>query len=236
MECSEPVIKILNYASGGVKDLQLPDAVLMTLTGDGSAGGGVGALEFEGVDSVMETVYFSYSKGKTKQYVSLNLKSIKWELKEDLPENDLFEDIRLMSKLCNYNYTHSQSTGFNKISCREETLPGDGFKYYLSEGKFIKESVDDNSRTILQPVLMTQKYSPFGWTEEGVVRELVYDGGSFWLGTNLGISGYNPKEETWKLIGTDEGLVSREVSGFVVSEDKIWVTTRWGGLSRININ
>ena len=163
--------------------------------------------------------------------MAYDINSKSWSTPADVPQGVQRLD-QTNGVVCNnvYSFT-ANGNKFSDPGCSGTAQSGN-LSWEITNGVVYENNSQTKSKKVLNPPTDIQYYNPFGTTSVPAFGSLMFVNGKLWIGSNRGLSSYNPTDGTFKLYGADQGLLSKEVTNFLVGK-YIWVITNWGGLSEI---
>ncbi len=141
---------------------------------------------------------------------------------------------------CNYSYVYVDNR-FQEISCPEKAENED---YAWSIGGNYNSSIllqtdkktnsttalnIDGSMSIPNSDVYIQQTNNFN------IFSLRFINGNLWLATNKGLVVYSLISKSWKVINASNGLLSDEISEYIIDNNSLLVNSSWGGISLVPI-
>ncbi len=231
--CSEPKLLIYDYKEDTIKPIEIPlnETKMPTQQTYGYAG-----FSYMGFNEKTEEFTFEYQDTKAHRVI-FNSNTLSWrnESKENTPPTQPTNTEKKIA--CSPTYTFiTNGNRFTSASCSEKL---ESFPYTWTIqaeypiGKITQINKATNEKVYLKIPLAEKSYSPFAEQNNFGISNVIFADNKLWVATTRGLSAYDPKNQTWKLFTTKEGLVSNDVTNFAVTKNVIWATTNWGGLSSI---
>jgi len=230
--CEKPVFDLYNYADGTSKELVLPST--MVLLGSTNVPGGVSysALTVVWRDLKSGKIGLSYEGEGAGKYMVYDASSQEWSTLEKMPEGaDNFDPAT--GVICNRVYTYkTNGNKFGSDGCTGQATNG-SISWKITENKIVEtDSTTGKSKTLTPPTLEAD-YTPFETISSPRFGKIMYVNGKLWVASDRGLISYDPAGASYKVYGPSEGLLSKDVTDYLVGK-YLWVVTNWGGLSVIN--
>ena len=167
-----------------------------------------------------------------KEILRLRADDFSWKIEED--QNGISPDANLGLKIvCNPLFTYTGSNNQFKPSGCNKIIENDLYRWMVDISENQKNVIwqinkQTQEKTQLNLPLTEPQYSPFSSHFEIIINAVTEVNGVLWIGTNRGLVSFNPQTQKYRLFGTKEGLLSNDVSKFVVDKNILWVSTQAG--------
>jgi hypothetical protein len=229
--CEKPAFDLYNYADGTSKELILPSAI--STLGSTQVPGGV-IYDFFSLswrNFANGKIGLSYSNNGIEKYIVYDINSGEWSSATKIPEGvNKFDPA--MGIICNRVYTYK--TNGNKFS--EDGCTGQAtnrsLSWKISDNKIIEVDQSTGKTKTLNPPVLEANYTPFDTVAYPGFSKLMFAHSKLWIASNRGLISYDPNIESYKLYGPSEGLLSKDITNYLVGK-YLWVVTNMGGLSVI---
>lgn len=232
MNCSKPVITLYNYTDGTSTPLDMPASVLFEIAYNSEV---YQQLSLSWMNTGSGEIGFSYLSGpsdQTTKYFVYNVISNSWSKAVEIPEGvQRFDQIN--GVVCNNVYSFaSNQNKFSDLKCSGFARNG-SVSWEVTDVVLYQDDSLTKSHEALNPPAEAPDYNPFGWTDKGTsFGPLMFVDGKLWIGSDRGLLSYDSTNGAYKLYGSAQGLLSKNVLGFLVGKH-IWVVTNGGGLSEV---
>ncbi len=233
--CLHPQLSILDYETKKAEKISISDEVLKSITTEsfGNSSDLYLQLIFDSYDIESQNFNF-FTRYDKSQIATYNLSTKKWSLKESFvnpnPINIYFPI------LCNSLYTFMSRNIFSEIPCNKN-LETDQYIWTIYHNDNNTTLTQKNKKTGQEEQIKLKgaepEYSPFDGFDNISARAVSIVNNSVWIATNRGLMMYDYNTKEVKPYTAKDGLISNEVTTFLVDKNSIWATTNWGGLSRI---
>lgn len=230
--CEKPFSYIYNYADGAMKELSLSPPVISSITSKGF-GGAIfyNSLSPSWRDFKAGKIGFNYMDDGKEKYIVYDINADEWGLATDIPTGaDKFMTNGV--SFCNRVYTYKiNGDKFGIDDCTGVVTNG-SLSWKNNENQIAETDIVNGKTKTLTPPVLEANYSPFESASKPVFGKLMFTHSKLWITSNRGLISYDPKTGVYKLYGPSEGLLSKDVTDFLVGKN-LWVVTNWGGLSAI---
>lgn len=233
--CSQPEISLLDYSGKNSEQIIIPDNIVEAIS----------SIAFDKKSQIFNQLIFdSYDKTKQefkffthyekKQLASFNLKTKQWSLTDS--STTAHTDTNTIPITCNSYYDYSSTNAFSGSICNKNLETGQFNLSILQDDKNAYITQIDKKSGAEEKIMIKgalPEYSPFEGFDNTVVFTARVINNLVWIATNRGLIKYDPRLKSMETFDTEDGLISNEVTTFLVDDNFIWTVTNWGGLSRI---
>ena len=149
-------------------------------------------------------------------------------IEPDVEEASLEGGVSLLDPSTGNFTTYTPNEGLAHVKVWDILIDGDRVWFGTPRGLSM---LDKQKLKTLEPYEIQQAWTTFT-SKDGLlsddVRCMAKEGDILWLGTNLGVSGYNTKTGEWTNITTKDGLPARGVQSLAVQNGVLWIGTTNG--------
>lgn len=232
ISCDKPEIFILDYPANAVKAVALLPEMK-------TADGQYTPVLFKSFEEGKPKIQFGYEN----QMGIINLEDLSWSIKEEEHTLDAYQPSLVM---CNKNYKFAENSNtFTTFSCNDK-VENEAYEwtYDKDDQDYEIEALVQKSKhsgdILRSPVpLGPEKYSPFGTAAEGSAlakgrfKGIMYAEKKIFILTERGLSIYDPEKDSWRVITTEDGLVSNDIDSIAIKDNVLYAVSHWGGFSVI---
>jgi hypothetical protein len=231
MGCSKPVMALYNYSDGTVSNLNFPESVNSEISQPVGSAVGYQYLTISWIDVVKSELGVSYAIDGVTKYLVYDVNLKLWSDLAQVPAGvEKFDQTN--GVVCNNVYSFaSNGNKFSDPGCSGTAQSGN-LSWKITKGVVYETDSTTKVQKALNPPVEEAYYTPFETISPPGFTSLKFVNGRLWIGSDRGLSSYNPTDGTFRLYGITQGLLSKEVTNFLVGKN-IWVITNWGGLSKI---
>jgi len=229
--CEKPIVNRYNYLENTIKEVVIPQEVLELGSTEMAGMKSYAAFNLDWADFASNKIGFSYNDNGVAKYISYNTLNGEWIVESGVPENA--QKLSNYLSTCNHNFSFkNNNNSFVEYQCTQNAVDGNT-SWSIVEGKVVEKDVPTGeSRTLTLPNIQPH-YTPFETVANMSLKQLMFVDGLLWISTDRGLITYNRTNQTYKVYGPKEGLLSADIENFIVTDKYIWVVTNWGGLSVI---
>jgi len=227
--CDKPGIILYNYSDGTSSNVDFPASMLSGISQPFGSTTVYIPLTLSWMDTAKGDIGMSYLSGQATKYFAYNISSKTWSTPAAIPAGAEKLD-QTNGVFCNLVYTFKTNKNvFSDPGCNGVAQNGN-LSWMITDGVVYETNSATGAKKALTPPAEAQYYDPFGNITTPMFQSLIFANGKLWIGSNRGLSSYNPADGTFKLYGADQGLLSKEITSFLIGK-YIWAITNTGGLS-----
>jgi len=240
MGCSEPQLSLINFTDQSVKKIDLPANLKKELTNESN---GLNWMNLSAKKYLGNKILFSFGIIDSPKKIEFNIDTQSWgQIISSLTKEEAFQKNKYF---CNPMFTFENQVFKDGQSC-QLGVTTDGVNWVLSEPiwenkseklKLIKKSPFRKDEVFNFPEKISLPYSPFENFYKKNVNTAIINKDKIYIATNVGFYIFDTKTYSWKIISTNDGLISNNVSNFAIDDKNniILAITEGGGLSLITL-
>jgi len=230
--CEKPAFDLYNYADGTDKELILPSAI--STLGSTEVPGGIiyDSFSLSWRDFTNGKIGLDYPDNGIEKYIVYDINSGEWSGATRIPEGvDKFDPVT--GVICNRVYAYKiNGNKFSEDGCTGQATSGN-LSWKINDNKIVETDKATGKTKTLTPPVLEANYTPFDTVAYPGFGKLMFAHSKLWIASNRGLISYDPNTESYKLYGPSEGLLSKDITDYLVGK-YLWVVTNMGGLSVIS--
>lgn len=222
MGCATPEFLVIDYADKSFTALILPEDFKNKFVGEMSTYSlGFGNVSFVWKDPEKKTYAFEYSpKDNLKEYLMVDLDLNAIRIVNELPEGGE----ELYDKICDRSFSFLDNGNKFDVDNCYDTIQNNGLSWKIENNKIIETENKTGKENELILEEAKDPYNPFGDKTKRRYRGILSLENKVYIWGNLGLNILDTETGKWKLVDTNEGLLSNQVLDVLVGDNGlVWI-------------